>query len=200
MLWLFYPVALMMLFFAHTVILSNHPIRSVLSLIGCFLCATILWLLLDAEFLALALIFVYIGAVMTLFLFMVMMLNIDHYAEQDKLSIIWIITIPFVTLILPMLSMLPYINPSLWQKIDFFAVLPSLGSRYNNVVSLGEVLYTKYVWPFEIVAMILLTAIMIAVGLVARPSKGSKKQVITDQLAVKKADRITLVPNRKTQP
>ena len=74
-------------FFANMMILSNQPVKSVLSLMGCFLCVSVMWLLLGAEFLALVLIFVYVGAVMTLFLFMVMMLNISRYDAKIALSV-----------------------------------------------------------------------------------------------------------------
>ena len=199
MLWLFYPVALMMLFFAHAVILSNHPVRSVLGLIGCFLCTTVLWLLLEAEFLALALIFVYIGAVMTLFLFMVMMLNIESYQEKDRHNALSVGLTLVVTCILPSGVVWLYTNPVVWKALDLYQTLPSLGDNYNNVTSLGSVLYTDYVWAFEVVAMILLAAILITVGLVARPRSGSKKQVISDQLAVKKSERIAYVPSKETR-
>ena len=194
MLWLFYPIGLLMLAFANLVILSNHPVRSVLSLIGCFLCATILWLLLEAEFLALALIFVYIGAVMTLFLFLVMMLNVDTYDADDSLSFTTCVGTIFTTTVLPITGVGLYTSPDIWNNMDMLASLPAQESDYNNVKALGMVLYTDFVWPFEIVAFILLTAIVVAVGLVLRGSKKfGKSQTISDQMAVKKSDRITLI-------
>ena len=101
MLWLVYITSFMMIGFALMLVATNQPVRSVLCLIGCFLCATIHWILLDAEFLALALIFVYIGAVMTLFLFMVMMLNVDSYAPEYRLGLATFFVLITFSLLLP---------------------------------------------------------------------------------------------------
>ena len=109
----------MMLVFANMVILSNHPVRSVLSLIGCFLCATVLWLLVQAEFLGLALIFIYIGAVMTLFLFVVMMLNIEQYDNQDKLSTTLAIGVVLITIGVPLALASTYGGLGLWLQDDW---------------------------------------------------------------------------------
>ena len=195
MLWLFYPVSLMMLVFANMVILSNHPVRSVLSLIGCFLCATVLWLLVQAEFLGLALIFIYIGAVMTLFLFVVMMLNIDQYDNQDKLSSIQAVVVVLFTIGLPLVLVSTY-GGAIWQPGDWQTGWPINNTGVSNVEQLGLVLYTEYVWPFEVVAMILLTAILVAVGLVMRKPGYGKKQIISEQLRASKADRIRLVDKK----
>lgn len=195
MLWLFYPVSLMMLVFANMVILSNHPVRSVLSLIGCFLCATVLWLLVQAEFLGLALIFIYIGAVMTLFLFVVMMLNIDQYDNQDKLSSIQAVVVVLFTIGLPLALASTY-GRAIWQPGDWQTGWPINNTGVSNVEQLGLVLYTEYVWPFEVVAMILLTAILVAVGLVMRKPGYGKKQIISEQLRASKADRIRLVDKK----
>ena len=199
MLWLFYPVGFMMLVFANMVILSNHPVRSVLSLIGCFLCATVLWLLVQAEFLGLALIFIYIGAVMTLFLFVVMMLNIDQYDNQDKLSSTQAIGVVLFTIGVPLAIASTYGGLDAWQQGDWQAGWPTNNTGVSNVEQLGSVLYTDYVWPFEVVAMILLTAILVAVGLVMRKPGYGKKQVISEQLQASKADRIRLVDKKGEQ-
>lgn len=199
MLWLFYPVSLMMLVFANMVILSNHPVRSVLSLIGCFLCATVLWLLAQAEFLGLALIFIYIGAVMTLFLFVVMMLNIEQYDKQDKLSTTLAIGVVLTTIGVPLAVASTYGGLALWLQGDWQAAWPENSTGISNVEQLGAVLYTEYVWPFEVVAMILLTAILVAVGLVMRKPGYGKKQVISEQLQANKADRIRLVDKKGEQ-
>lgn len=193
---MFYLVSFLMLGFANMMILSNYPVRSVLSLIGCFLCASILWILLDAEFLALMLIFVYIGAVMTLFLFVVMMLNLDKYVEGDEFSLQMMVLVLFFTFFLPVGGLFYYLGFK-----GFFTGgwrLPALPSDYNNVKVLGQVLYTDYVWPFEIIGMILLTAMLAAVGLVFRGSRqGSKKQNIKSQMDVKKSDRIVLIDSKR---
>jgi len=198
-LWLFYPMSLMMLVFANMVILSNHPVRSVLSLIGCFLCATVLWLLVEAEFLGLALIFIYIGAVMTLFLFVVMMLNIDQYDSQDKLSFTQAIGVVLFTIGIPLAIASTYGGIDTWQQGDWQTGWPTNNTGVSNVEQLGLVLYTEYVWPFEVVAMILLTAILVAVGLVMRKPGYGKKQIISEQLQANKADRIRLVDKKGEQ-
>ena len=101
--WTLWLDIILMVFFANVMILVNHPVKSVLSLMGCFLGTSILWLMLGADFLAFVLIFVYVGAVMTMFLFMVMMLNVSKYASEDRLSFLRRSVVLFFTLVVPVI-------------------------------------------------------------------------------------------------
>ena len=101
--WALWLDIILLVFFANAMILVNHPVKSVLSLMGCFLGTSILWLMLGADFLAFVLIFVYVGAVMTMFLFMVMMLNISEYAIEDRLSFLRRCAVLLLTLVVPVI-------------------------------------------------------------------------------------------------
>ena len=198
MLWLFYPVALMMLFFAHAVILSNHPVRSVLGLIGCFLCTTVLWLLLEAEFLALALIFVYIGAVMTLFLFMVMMMNVSQYLAEDQFGWLTCACVVGLTTVLPVILFCVYTTGHFGHGFAFKQLMhpePYPGSYLEHF---STVLYRQYFWVLQLLAMILVVPIVVAAGIVRQgKSPQTRVQKPQQQLAVNAKTRVTLVSNRQ---
>ncbi len=193
MLWLVYITSFMMIGFALMLVATNQPVRSVLCLIGCFLCATIHWILLDAEFLALALIFVYIGAVMTLFLFMVMMLNVDSYAPEYRLGLATFFVLITFSLLLPSFGFYlwdAHLSSSAWDTHTLVAY--PLG--YDNTKAIGAVLYTEYVYPLQLIAMLLLLAILVAVGWVHRAKRDFVRvQKITDQIKVTKGSRLRLV-------
>lgn len=97
-------VAVILLGFANCVVLCNQPVKSVLSLVACFLCVSVFWLLMGAEYLAFLLIFLYVGAVMTLFLFLVIMLNIDQYPPEDTLSLPLQVFVVVCTVLVPLLG------------------------------------------------------------------------------------------------
>ena len=188
-----YMTSLMMVAFAVVLVSSNQPVKSVLCLVGCFLCATIHWILLEAEFLALALIFVYIGAVMTLFLFMVMMLNMDYYPSAYRLGWYDVVGLFFGAVALPIYSFYS------WDRLYGFrawasVAMPNYPEGYDNTRALGLVMYTDYVYPFMLVAMLLLLAILVAVAWVHRAKRDFvRTQKVADQIAVTKATRLTLV-------
>jgi len=171
------------------VITSRQPVRAVLFLVLCFFSSAVLWMLLQAEFLSLVLIFVYVGAVMTLFLFVVMMLNLDVSA----LGKTWVRYLPIGILLvgLLMLLMLKVMNVNSFSTDVYKVVVQP--ENYSNVNQLGAVLYTQYVYPFELAAILLLVAIIAAISLTFRGSRNTKKQNIAAQIAVRPQDRIRLV-------
>lgn len=188
---IFFVFAGLTLFSALMVITQNNPVRSVLFLVVAFLASSVLWLMVQAEFLALILVLVYVGAVMTLFLFVIMMLNIDREARTRK-------KIRFLPVILVIVSALV----GLLQKalpIGRFSVetLPQATSvptiPLSNTEALGMVLYTDYLAGFEIAAVILLVAIIAAITLVHRAPIRSKRQNIVKQIMTRREDRVTVL-------
>lgn len=184
----FYFFAVTVLFAATMVITSRNPVHAVLFLVLAFVASTGLWIMLESEFLALVLIFVYVGAVMTLFLFVVMMLNIDLAPLREGfvryLPIGMLVLVVFVALIIYAL------RPNQLAAAPIVANSPL---HYNNVKSLGMVLYTQYLYAFEIAAALLLVAIVSAIALAHRKPRNSKTQNVSEQLAVNKKDRVYLI-------
>jgi NADH-quinone oxidoreductase subunit J len=186
----FYFFAAVLLFSAVMVVLSAHPVKGVLFLVLGFFASTILWMLLQAEFLALVLIFVYVGAVMTLFLFVVMMLNIDIAVHGMRL----VRYIPLALAVIAVFTfmLLQAVNPTFFATGPYHFVSQPAG--YSNVKQLGGILYTQYALPFELAAVLLLISIIAAISLVFRGSRPRKKvQNIASQIAVRPKDRIQLI-------
>ena len=187
----FYMFAAVLLFAALKVITSRNPVHSALYLVLCFFQASAIWILLQAEFLAISLILVYVGAVMVLFLFVVMMLDINIEAMREGFwshfplaaSIGALLALQLASVLLGgfRLTQSPAATP-----------LPD-GVQYSNTKELGVVLYTEYLYPLEIAAVILLVAIVAAIALTLRERKDSKAQNPSDQVRVKAADRLRLV-------
>lgn len=190
----FYVFSVLLLGSALMVITSPNPVRGVLFLILAFFASSVLWMLLQAEFLALALIFVYVGAVMTLFLFVVMMLNIKQASEKrfifyNGIALLLVAILVGVTL---------YILHTQHFNIGHYAQLTQKPLDYSNVKELGRSLYTTYAYAFEIGGVVLLVAILSAIGLAFRGRKeGTKVQVLEQQLMVNKKDRLKLVRGGK---
>jgi NADH-quinone oxidoreductase subunit J len=187
----FYICAAALVVSSFCVILNRNPVQSALSLVVCFLAAAVLWMLVQAEFLSLVLIFVYVGAVMTLFLFVVMMLNI-HQVEKDKQ---FVRVLPLGVIVL--LALFACFVYALTGKNipEFLQHLPSFPAGTNNTASLGMQLYTTYLLPLEIAAVILLVAMLAAIAVAFQgPRANAKQQVVSKQLDAKKADRLRIVP------
>lgn len=187
---LFFGFSTLLILSAFLVITLQHPVRSVLSLVVCFFAAAGLWLLLSAEFLALVLILVYVGAVMTLFLFVVMTINIGFKETESRYKKFYI-PLGFVISALLASILITALNGSvLIHPIDNSQVT----STVANTVELGRVLYTQYALPFEISAVILLAAMIAAISLtLIAPVTHKKQQNIDEQIKVKKQDRVRLV-------
>lgn len=180
----FYILAGLTLGAALAVVLSGNPVRSVLWLIVTFLGGAGLWLITGAEFLAFILILVYVGAVMTLFLFVIMMLNISH--TEFKRS--WLKTLGSALItISAVVAMVGYL---LWLYPMEHALSPGGGS---GVTAIGLVLYTDYAYPFVLAGLLLLVAIIAAITLAHRPERGGKRQHPPSQMQVQKHDRLRMV-------
>ncbi len=171
-------------------IFSRNAAKAVLFLVLGFFSAASIWILLEAEFLAITLILVYVGAVMVLFLFVIKMLNIDKSTLRAKFAgylplgiIVSIIIIAEMTLVL---------GPSQFG-LDVVASPARHGADYSNITVLALQLYTDYVYPFELAAVLLLIAIIAAITLVHRNELHRKKQSISEQVSVKAKDRVRLV-------
>jgi NADH-quinone oxidoreductase subunit J len=186
----FYFFSAILIAAAVMVISSRNPVHSVLFLVLAFFCSAVLWMLLQAEFLALILIFVYVGAVMTLFLFVVMMLNVD--LSTMKAKFVRHLPYGFVAMILLVGTMLLVIGP---KHLKEASVLPvQYPASYSNTEAMGTLLYTHYLYPFEIAAVILLVAIIAAIALAFHGRKPDRKaQRVSEQLKARKQDRLRLV-------
>ena len=186
---LFYVFSSILLVAALGVIFSKNPVHSIMFLVGAFFRSAVLWLLIEAEFLAIVLVLVYVGAVMVLFLFVVMMLDIN--VEEAKSSIAKYT--PFGLLIagLMIVELMQVIKlRSANQTLQGFSINPP---DYSNTESLGSVLYTEHVYAFEIASVILLLAIVAAITLTMRKRPGLKAQDIAKQVAVDPKDRLKII-------
>ena len=187
----FYIFSAVMLFAAFKVITSRNPVHSALYLVLCFFQASAIWMLLQAEFLSITLILVYVGAVMVLFLFVVMMLDINIEAMRKGFWSHFPLAASIgAVLALELASVL--LGGFRLTQAPATAVMPE-GQQYSNTKELGVVLYTEYLYPLEIAAVILLVAIVAAIALTLRERKDSKAQNPSDQVRVKAADRMQLV-------
>lgn len=185
----FYVLGSIMLIAALRTITAKNPVHAALYLVLAFFTAAGLWMLLEAEFLAMVLIMVYVGAVMVLFLFVVMMLDIDIERLRHRF---WSY-LPLGAMI--GLLMVAEMALVLGGKYFGAEVLPgqSMPVGYSNTKELGRLLFTEYVYPFELASVILLVGIIAAVMLTLRQRKDTKYQNPSEQLAVKRNDRVRLV-------
>jgi NADH-quinone oxidoreductase subunit J len=184
---LFYAFGAVLLASGALVVTVRNPVHAALWLVLAFFTAAGLWLLLYAEFLAITLVLVYVGAVMVLFLFVVMMLDVNIDALREGF---WS-HLPLAGLVglLMAFEMVALVWRGAAGAVDPGA--PPAG--YSNTKALGRVLYTDYVFPFEIAAVILLVAIVAAIALTLRSRKETKYQNPYEQLAVKSGDRLKIV-------
>ncbi|MBA2660476.1 MAG: NADH-quinone oxidoreductase subunit J [Nitrosospira sp.] len=195
---IFYFFSTVLVVAALGVITARNPVHSALLLVLAFFTSAGLWLLLEAEFLAITLVLVYVGAVMVLFLFVVMMLdiNLDHLREGFWK---WF---PFGALLA--LIMAAEIGMVLMGKqfgIDEMPAPPSRATDYSNTKELGRLIYTEYVYAFELAAVLLLVAIVAAIALTLRQRTGIRGLDASKQVAVKREDRVRMVsmPSEKKE-
>ncbi len=170
------------------VVLARNPVHAALFLVLAFCSAAGVWMLLEAEFLAITLVLVYVGAVMVLFLFVVMMLDINLLKLREGFWR-WF---PFGALIAGLM-----VFEMIWvlgsrQTADVSKAVVH-AADYSNTKELGRLIYTQYVYPFEIAAVILLVAMVAAIALTLRRRQGVKSQNVAEQVKVKKADRLRIV-------
>lgn len=186
----FYFFAAVMVFAATMVITVRNPVKSALFLVLSFFSAACVWLTLEAEFLAIVLVLVYVGAVMVLFLFVVMMLDINlarlRAGFTDYLPVGGLVALLMVAELVLILSGDSFSAQNLPRPEGHEA-------GYSNTRELGAVLYTVYVYPFEIAALILLVAIIGAIALTLRKRPDTKYLNPADQVSVRREDRVRLV-------
>jgi NADH-quinone oxidoreductase subunit J len=162
---IFYVFTVVLIAAATMVITAKNPVKAVLSLVLAFFASSVLWMLMQAEFLALVLIFVYVGAVMTLFLFVVMMLRTDTFYVLSAKN---------------------------WASANTLPIHHA--AHYNNIEAMGVLLFTHFLYPFEIAAVLLLVGMISAIALAFNGRKpGTKTQIISEQLAATKKDRLRIV-------
>jgi|TARA_B110000438_G_scaffold24999_1_gene23376 NADH-quinone oxidoreductase subunit J len=195
---IFYFFSAILVLSALGVITSRNPVHAALLLVLAFFTSAGLWLLLGAEFLAITLVLVYVGAVMVLFLFVVMMLDIN----LDRLREGYWKWFPFGALLAVVMAaevVMVLINKSF--SLDQMPAPPAHASDYSNTKELGRLLYTEYVYAFELAAVILLVAMVAAIALTLRTRSKVKFLDPSKQVIVKKKDRVRLVsmPSEKRE-
>jgi NADH-quinone oxidoreductase subunit J len=195
--YVFYAFAAILLFAAIRVITTRNPVHAALFLVLAFGTASVMWILLEAEFLAIALILVYVGAVMVLFLFVVMMLdiNIDRLREGY-----WDYLVPGLVVAGIMVAEMSIVLIGKHSGLLAVAGPTPKPVDYSNTKELGRLIYTDYVFPFEIAAVILLVAIVAAIALTLRARKDSRYQKPADQIAVRREQRVRLVSMPSEDP
>jgi NADH-quinone oxidoreductase subunit J len=193
---IFYFFAAILVFAGLRVITARNPVHSALFLVLAFFTAAGLWMLLEAEFLAITLVLVYVGAVMVLFLFVVMMLdiNLDKLREGfwDYLPLAGFVS---VLLVIEMALILG----SRHFGLEVMSTPAPHAADYSNTKELGRLLYTDYVYAFELAAVILLVAIVAAIALTLRRRKDSKYLNPAEQVKVKRNDRLRIVKMKAVQ-
>jgi NADH-quinone oxidoreductase subunit J len=190
----FYLFSAVMLFAAYRVITASNPVHAVLYLMLAFSQASGLWLLLKAEFLGLTLVLVYLGAVMVLFLFVVMMLDIKLDGDRWGFWQNFPLAATLGVLVAAELIAVLWIGfPKMAAPVAAQAV------EVSNTRALGALMYTKYLYPIEIAAVILLVAMFAAIALTLRQRKDTKTVNPGDQVRVRAADRLVVVPLAATQ-
>lgn len=195
---MFYLLATVMVVASLRVVTARNPVHAVLFLVLAFFNASGLWLLLNAEFLAITLVMVYVGAVMVLFLFVVMMLdiNIDRLREG-----FWSYLPLGAPIGLLLVGEMAFVLGGRYFWPEAMPNPPPPVAGYSNTKELGRLLFTEYVYPFELASVILLVAIVAAILLTLRVRRDSKAQNPIQQIAVKASDRMRIVkmtPDKKT--
>ena len=188
---LFYVFAAVLLFAAFRVITARNPVHAALFLVLAFFQAAAVWILLKAEFLAITLVLVYVGAVMVLFLFVVMMLDINldsvrkgfwtHFPLAGTVGAVIALEMSYVLM------------GGFREPPRTLGMAGTMDAQVSNTKELGKLLYSSYIYPLEIAAVILLVAIIAAIALTLRDRKDSKRLNPADQVRVKSQDRVRLV-------
>jgi NADH-quinone oxidoreductase subunit J len=194
---LFWVFASILAISALAMITVRNPVHSALLLVLCFFTSASIWLLIEAEFLAVVLILVYVGAVMVLFLFVVMMLDINLEEMRARVTryalfggvVAGIVVFQIVSVV--------------WTRslgVDVTTGAAAKPADYSNTAELGRVLYTEYVYAFELAAVLLLIAIVAAISLTMRKRANLKQQDVAKQVAVRREDRVRVVAVAAEKP
>ncbi len=188
---LFYVFSAILVVTALGVITARNPVHCALFLVAAFLNSAVIWLLLQAEFLALTLVVVYVGAVMVLWLFVVMMLDVDVEKLRQGFTRYAPLGALIALIVVAQIGLVVYVRK---LGLDDTAIATTAKPEgYSNTLELGHLLYTQYLYPFEIAAVILLVAIVAAITLTMRDRPGQKVQDIGRQVAVRAKDRVRVV-------
>lgn len=185
---LFYVFSAVLIAAALAVITARNPVHSVLFLVLAFFTSAALWLLIEAEFLAIVLVLVYVGAVMVLFLFVVMMIDVDLATVREGFNRSLPLGLGIVVLIVLELSVV--LGGGEFLGTQGFV---QQADGESNIRALGEVMYTQYVYPFEIASVILLVAIVAAIALTLRHRAGRRIQQPGLQAQVRPEDRLRII-------
>jgi len=187
---LFYIFAAVLVGAALGVITARNPVHAVMFLVLAFFQSACLWIMAEAEFLGIVLVLVYVGAVMVLFLFVVMMLDIKVEEVKRSLNRYWALAAAVALVMAIEMVQLIWLRGQPAGASGGFAAYPE---GYSNTKALGSVLYTEHVYAFEIAAVILLLAIVAAITLTMRKRPGLKVQDVSKQVAVRAKDRVRIV-------
>ena len=187
---LFYVFGAVLVLTAIGVITARNPVHAALFLVAAFLNSAVIWLLLEAEFLAVTLIVVYVGAVMVLWLFVVMMMDVDLARLRHGFTRYAPLGVLIALIVVAQIGTVVYVRQ---LGLDLSAVPAPKPQGYSNTLELGKLLYTQYLYPFEIAAVIMLVAIVAAITLTMRQRPGQKLQDINKQVAVRAKDRVRVV-------
>jgi NADH-quinone oxidoreductase subunit J len=171
-------------------IFAKNAAKAVLFLVLAFFSVAGLWILLEAEFLAITLILVYVGAVMVLFLFVIKMLNIDKSTLRARFAGYLPLGLIVAAIIIAEMTM---VLGHEQFGLNIYPTPEKASADYSNITVLALQLYTDYVYPFELAAVLLLIAIIAAIALVHRPEQNRKKQDISEQVSVSAKDRVRIV-------
>lgn len=194
---IFYAMSAVAIGSATMVVAAKNPVHGALSLVTTFVAMAGLWLILHAEFLALILVLVYVGAVMTLFLFVVMMLSVNVVSLREGFTRYFLLGLLIVAMIVGLIAMV--VGPKHYG-LDNMPIPTQFPADYSNIADLGMVIYTRYAFPFEIAAVLLLTAIVAAIALTHGKGKKHKNQKVSAQISVRRDQRVRLVsmPSEQT--
>ena len=193
---LFYVFSAVLLVAAFRVITARSPVYAALFLVLAFFSAACVWILLRAEFLAIALVLVYVGAVMVLFLFVVMMLDVD--TASLRVGFWKHFPVALLVGVVIALEMAAVLIPGFF--VSEARPLSAAAIKLGNTKLLGDDVYTNYLYPLQIAAVILLVAIIAAISLTLRARKDSKRTDPSEQVKAKKADRVRIVSMKPEAP
>ena len=193
----FYAFSFVTVVAALSVITLKNTVHAVLALVLTFFSAACLWILLDAEFLALALVVVYVGAVMVLFLFVVMMLDID--VEKMHEGFVKFLPVGVIVAVVMLVEMLGLIGVRA-MHVQGLGANPATAAGVSNTAWLGQALYTKFLLPFEVAALILTVGLVAAVALTLRERRDARYESASQQVKVNPRDRVRLVKMAAVRP
>jgi NADH-quinone oxidoreductase subunit J len=193
----FYAFAAVTVVAALSVITLKNTVHAVLALVLTFFSAACLWMLIDAEFLALALVVVYVGAVMVLFLFVVMMLDIDQ--EKMHEGFVKFLPVGVIVAVVMLVEILGLIGVHVMHSRDT-NVDPAAAAGLSNTEWLGHALYTKFLLPFEVAAVILTVGLVAAVALTLRERRDARYESASQQVKVNPRDRVRVVKMASVRP